>query len=252
MNNMEKVLKRTIIILLIALLLVSIYCCQSIDLTRASNLHIEGKLQIAGSFSVPGMFCEEIKGMASDAKIIETDDYGRILYSYTTYNAILNVENCTATVICQKIDDDYIYFYEDVCYIVSGISEQTIDGLKEKNDWNKELDESKLSKILYRVSIDGFIRSDLDYDDLDEAWLDFENKTKTGDLKQIGNSFLGQPYPTNETSMWWRSVEKDSVIVNYIVIFKEDKLLNYIVIEDISKLSETLHSFKEQNGWFSN
>ena len=58
----------------------------------------------------------------------------------------------------------------------------SIDGLKEKNDWNKELDESKLSKILYRVSIDGFIRSDLDYDDLDEAWLDFENKTKTGDI----------------------------------------------------------------------
>lgn len=247
---MEKVLKRTIIISLIALLLVSIYCCQSIDLTRASNLHIEGKLQIAGSFSVPGMFCEEIKGMASDAEIIETDDYGRILYSYTTYNAILNVENCTATVICQKIDDDYIYFYEDVCYIVSGISEQTVDDLKEENDWNKELDKSKLSQRLYRVSLDLFIVDDLDYDDLDVAWSDFENETKTSDLKQISNAFLGQPYPTNETSMWWRSVEKDSEIVNYVIIFKEDKVLDYIVIEDVSKLPETLHSFKQKNGWF--
>ena len=124
--------------------------------------------------------------------------------------------------------------------------------MKEENDWNKELDKSKLSQRLYRVSLDLFIVDDLDYDDLDVAWSDFENETKTSDLKQISNAFLGQPYPTNETSMWWRSVEKDSEIVNYVIIFKEDKVLDYIVIEDISKLSETLHSFKEQNGWFSN
>ena len=101
-----------------------------------------------------------------EISVIETDKYGRTLFFYN--------ENCgqgddygMAFVIMQKSDDGYAYYYQDDCYApffdnsdyfwdsyddgkgyvqATELSTEIIDDLKEKNDWDKEIDLTKCTK----------------------------------------------------------------------------------------------------------
>ncbi|MDE6411147.1 MAG: hypothetical protein K2L02_01235 [Clostridia bacterium] len=87
-------------------------------------------------------------------KIVETDEYGRIMY---TYQEIGEYALC----IMQKSDEDYVYYYPDFNFIRTSkdvwaedinerirnsFSEESIHELKAMNDFGKELDESKCIK----------------------------------------------------------------------------------------------------------
>jgi len=77
-------------------------------------------------------------------RIIEKDEYGRVLFYY--------VEGLSRDyrLIAQKSDSTYVYYYPNFNFISGSyktpISEQAILEFKEKNDWNKPLDESKFIK----------------------------------------------------------------------------------------------------------
>ena len=77
-------------------------------------------------------------------KITEKDKYGRTLFYYREN------ERSEHLLIAQKSDDVYIYYYPDFNFIsteyTSYFSEQTILEFKNKNDWNKPLDNSKFIK----------------------------------------------------------------------------------------------------------
>ena len=80
---------------------------------------------------------------------IETDSYGRILFVYVTYgyNNKINHRSNWAFV-CQKSDEHYVYYYDN-CYINIQDKELTnseLDTIKQMNDWNEPLNESKCSK----------------------------------------------------------------------------------------------------------
>lgn len=97
-----------------------------------------------------------------DIEIIETDSYGRVLFFYDEgYRS----EYGTAIVIMQKSENDFVYYYQDICYTPAiltkddywrngdeGISykdvfsEKEIEALKQANDWNKPLDMEKCTK----------------------------------------------------------------------------------------------------------
>lgn len=92
--------------------------------------------------------------------IIETDDYGRVLFFYDEYYyGGQNSPYGTAIAIMQKSDNKYAYYYQDDCYCPyfnqdrffnaeygDMFSEEDIQALKELNDWNKELDLDKCTK----------------------------------------------------------------------------------------------------------
>lgn len=77
-------------------------------------------------------------------ELLETDDYGRKLYRYNmgeTWVGMILIE--------QKADDVYTYYYEDLCYVMYRRGErdatnEEIAWLKENNDWDKPLDDTKI------------------------------------------------------------------------------------------------------------
>lgn len=97
------------------------------------NLHQVAVYNVPGG-EVPVSFVEEI----------EKDSYGRILFSYTVKDDFYPI---AAYVICQKIDDEYVYYYEDYCVLASetfsGILENDLSDLKLQNDWEKPFLEEK-------------------------------------------------------------------------------------------------------------
>jgi hypothetical protein len=91
------------------------------------NLHQVAIYNVPGG-EVPVSLVEEI----------EKDTYGRILFSYTVKD---DFHPISAYVICQKTDDEFVYYYEDKCVLVaesfSDISKDALDMLKSQNDWEK-------------------------------------------------------------------------------------------------------------------
>lgn len=64
-----------------------------------------------------------------------------------------DTQDISLYIMCQKIDGDYVYCYEDACYVYG--PEHTEDAremlrlFKELNDWGKSINESKL--IAYKI-----------------------------------------------------------------------------------------------------
>jgi hypothetical protein len=95
-------------------------------------------------------------------EIIEKDRYGRILFSYSEDS------QARYLLIAQKADSTYVYYYPDFNFISieyyrnTFFSEQDILKLKDRNDWNKPLDENKFIKqkiARIKASYDGKARA---------------------------------------------------------------------------------------------
>jgi len=76
------------------------------------------------------------------SKIIEEDAYGRVLFSLVPGGHVL----C----ISQKTTDTHVYYYDNICYghiehfLEYEQEQDTIQKLKELNDWDRPLDESRM------------------------------------------------------------------------------------------------------------
>lgn len=94
-------------------------------------------------------------------EVIETDDYGRVLFFYDEYyddSIQPSVSYGMAFAIMQKAEDGYVYFYQDDCYVpyfdvvdefdevMKRVDPAVLEALKARNDWNCELDASKYTK----------------------------------------------------------------------------------------------------------
>ena len=98
---------------------------------------------------------------------VDGDDYGRELFIYEGSPVSFGEEfrGTCSVLICQKHDDKFAYWYDCDNYILApyygyneerdngveedpykGITDEQIAELKEKNDWGKAVDESKLSR----------------------------------------------------------------------------------------------------------
>ena len=92
--------------------------------------------------------------------IIETDEYGRILFFYNECNMYSSeIDYGMAFVIMQSSDDAYVYYYPDKCYIPyfditndwntisTKLDSDYFDSLKKDNDWNMEPVKEKCAKV---------------------------------------------------------------------------------------------------------
>lgn len=104
-------------------------------------------LGVAGFYDDPSLADPEIK-------VLETDDYGRVMYTYSESGML-------AVCIMQKSDEEYVYYYPDFNFIKNtnytwaedinecvsnSFSQERISTLKELNDFGKEFDETKCIK----------------------------------------------------------------------------------------------------------
>lgn len=232
--------KSTSVILLVLILLLfslSLYGCKGDP--KASEL------PICGSYGVPGMFCFDLKGGTYTCEVLETDAYGRIMFEYCTYNAITGKDE-TAIVICQKFDSQYVYFYEDKCYLLYQNDESGRQLLKEKNDWDAPYDETKMSRRANKISFDLTIISDseLEFKQIRTAWcteLGIERAQIRDycflDMDNVGNAF------------YWLAIEKDGTLETYYSIVAKDYSVNMLLHQDGSINTQNISDFKEACGW---
>ena len=202
----------------------------------------EHELALCGSYSVPGMFCYDLKGDSYSCSILEQDNYGRIMYEYSTTSVISNKTE-TAVIICQKIDSDFVYYYEDVCYDISDDANQDTSVLKAANDWNVPLKNSKMSRRKNNISFDLIIEtdSDLDYQavrsatcetlGIDEAWID---ELCIVDEDYNGNELYFLRFSRNQP---------------YFLLINNNYEIALLKIDGIQSAYSGIAALKMDNGW---
>jgi len=230
-----------VIILLICTMLTCFSSCR----LPVSEGH---SLSAVGSFAIPGMFISDLRGASTEIEVQERDDYGRILFRYTAYNEFTK-QTEDAMVICQKYNQKKVYFYEDVCYLISDISNISVDELKSANDWNLPLDESKMSIRSYYISFDLFLSSDYPISTsrsrVEKAYEKY--------FKDSGNQIV---------SFWRTDLDEggknlhivilqnaDGVEEQYFSVIDSSYQINVMKITDYATALSQLREFKKQCGW---
>lgn len=204
-------------------------------------------LAVCGSYAVPGMICYELKGGSFDCEVIDTDSYGRILFSYTTLNTITDKEE-TVLIICQITDPKYVYFYEDICYFMGVSSDDEIESLKKQNDWDCDLDFSKMTRRANKISFDLVLitEDELDYRKIRTACCRaFEIQES-----QIKALYI-LDYNENQQVMYILELEEDDDSERYCVLVNESYEVFYMSINDVDTFYSEIAGFKQESGWNS-
>lgn len=134
---------------------------------------------------------------------LDEDEYGRELFVYFG-SPIGTVGGTSSAIICQAHDDKYAYWYDNINYVLSpygsyieefesgvsndsqrGIPSEWIEELKERNDWGKELDESRFSSA--EIVVDRY-----DFKSSEEKARSFYNDMFVDD----GDEYHGYRYAT--------------------------------------------------------
>ena len=229
-------MKKRFCIVLILALCFSICSCKK-------NTSEDSKLHVCASYSLPGMFAPDIKGDYVD--VLETDLKGRTLFRYTAYNYIYETKH-TVFVICQAYDSDYVYFYEDNNYIDATSSTEAIECFKELNDWNEELDYSKMSKRRIEISFDLFI---IRNDGLSASRVrDSVKKHFEDDSIQI-ESLSFEDVDQSGKELYFLILNDNGVERKFLVIVNGLYELAFLEIYESRFDSAAFESFKMLSGW---
>ena len=192
-----------------------------------------------------------------DIEVIEEDEYGRILFSYSMNISYVytGYESIRIIAICQESDRRRTYYYEDQCFIISdsyeNISQEDIDNLKADNDWGEPLNEDEYSSRpikpkysdFYRMGARDIFISEIDVEDTLEVSCGFTDYD--------GISKILFYIVTNEY------IESDGDYTHkqnfYVMIINEDGTYNkdefLVEIDDLYNYQKQLHEFKISNGW---
>lgn len=117
-------------------------------------------LAVCASYGVPGMMTLELKGGSFSCNILETDSDGRVLFTYQAISSFTDKEE-TALVICQSVEEDRIFFYEDECYLFGSWTDEDIRQLKNRNDWGLPMNHGKMTSRRKQISADLFLIPDV-------------------------------------------------------------------------------------------
>lgn len=200
------------------------------------------------------MFFGDFKYSVPISTIIERDSKGRILFEFTCDSVHKNFSSNprnTVIVICQKNDREYTYFYEDICYTFELNDSTALETLKEQNDWNKELDESKMSRRQAQVSFDRAIINESSknyrfYDFKDEVLDDVGIEDKYCDMWIIDTDETGK-------DLFCLNIFSDETRAQlesrYFVLRKSDDEFAYAKTDHEVFNKEDLIKLKKENGW---
>lgn len=190
-------------------------------------------------------------------EILETDPEGRVLFKYYSNIKAFPDEYLFILLICQKSDEIYSYYYDDYCFFIfrneSDITNEQIVKLKEMNDWNKELNDEKLTKV--KSSFDQLICSD-------ERNKALNEKFKSYFIPQEGHKYFFYPITIDQDGKQLFFIRNfklqtgnDTVgyFETYIMILNEDDTFNEDTflqkLDDEYNYQEQLHDFKKLNNW---
>ena len=205
-------------------------------------------------------------------EVIETDDYGRTLFFYNELYGT-QIEYGMAFVISQKTEDGFVYYYQDDCYlpyfdsehdldvIMENIDRGVIEMLKERNDWNMELNESKCTKSEFtkekpKGKVDTF---SIEHDKKIEEYAKANGVDESATVNSSYFKFCNSDYEGKElfyvSGNIMKTDENGKTISEsfvYAVIFGADGNIveNGIVeIKNPRTSHELIKTLKEQTGW---
>lgn len=241
-------MRRVLFWLLILLLMTKIVSCCGYD-PHFMEWHNEASaLHICASYAVTGSFYPDVKGKVTE--ILEKDCYGRILFKYYCRSYLAGEQAEAAVVICQKYDNDYVYYYEDVCYINREYSEEDIAALKAVNDWDKPLNEGLMSRRWFKTTLDGVVRTE------DNTGLSYDTiRDLVCDALSIDRNMLDScGFVDNNTGadkvMYYVKTSCDALdIKTFLVIIDSDRSVGVLPIENNIVSSTEIAEFKAQCGW---
>lgn len=204
------------------------------------------ELDLCGSYAVPGMYDFDLKGHASPV-VLEEDGQGRILFEFTRQNSITE-ESDTALVICQHIDDDYVYYYEDQCYLFNSDSEEDIARLKNQNDWGLPLNFDKMSVRPNAISLDLVIVPDRVLE-----WNDIRKAMDVG-LGNLGATVIDScllDMNPNGYELYWITAVSNGARTYYYAIISAEYDVVFLSVEKPMVVPSEIAAFKYDNGWYS-
>jgi len=187
-------------------------------------------------------------------EILEIDEYGRVLFSFYSSEILFGGEKGIYSImVCQKTDEKNTYFYPDYQFVFANseekISEQDINLLRRRNDWGKELDESKMVKVKNtekKRNVGSSISSR--EKKIFEGLIDFETRmvilTRLGMDKEKRNLYYVSV----------RDKENDYAFERaYILILNEDNTFDgNVCLQEVKNpwnYQDQLKAFKELNDW---
>ena len=206
--------------------------------------------------------------LQSNIGILETDQYGRILFYY---HEGLGPTGC-GYAIMQKEQDGYAYYYEDDCAIGAiddwngngpmtheeWFTQEEIDALKKLNDWDQPLNEDKCTKkeIITRKGKSKIQPSDSDYTRAAKACFDQSDVVYTMDTSVGYERFFTSDAYGREIHYLCCSKKRSSGSYEYFdiaVIFNPDGTFSrdtgVVMIEDMGNYQEALKELKRNNDW---
>ena len=201
-------------------------------------------LQIMASYSIPVTFRFDLKG-PSGIKVLEEDSYGRILFSYSFYNYV-SKQNDSAILICQKFDEQHVYFYEDICYLIGTCSQNDLEILKETNDWDSSYDESKMSRRKTKYTLDSFIITETKQD-ISRIERKFANELKINISSISERFFVDEDY--NGLAMYFFTVNCQDSEKSYIVISNNLYNLTFAEISSSENYNDSVIALKKDSNW---
>ena len=201
--------------------------------------------------------------------IIEKDGYGRTLFSYSE-NGINEF-----IIAVQQSDEENVLYYPDDCYVfienasendngnVSDFANQNeYEALKELNDWEKPIDESKCeSAEIIKIRQDGRIRPN---DALFEKIVREYHENSGRNIHPANISFVGHfDYLCSDDfgkelfvvyTGFEEYTDKTKIQYNYTFLVVLNPDMSYdastvVIIEDITTPANQMKTIKDQNGW---
>lgn len=226
----------------------SIACRSEYDMDR-----VVGVTQAC--YAIPGGYVGDI--YASRAHLIETDEYGRKLMSVK----IETVYDLSALCIVQRVEAEYVYYYDNVNYICTDDYQEydnyQLGTLKEANDWGEPLDGAKMVKRELNRGSDLL------------AAMNYGNIHNVENSKRIFEENISLPtgYKYRIIICDWDATGKEIYLAStsapeaspgviskhYLMVINADGTYdpeNFIVeFDDLKKSNQPLAEVKEKNDW---
>ena len=209
--------------------------------------------------------------------VIETDSYGRVLFSYSERQYIDNPDGtyfeCVYLVVMQKKDETSAYYYPENCYYCVTVDvdneEYSYDAdviakLKLLNDWEKPIDESKCdSTAIVTKRPDGKVKNgDNDtflegvirrYHERSGRYISPKNISFVGYSRFVTVDDYGRELWTVYTE-FEEYTEKMEIHYSYkflIVVMPDGSCdeSTVVLLEDTYNAQDAVKSIKEANNW---
>ena len=239
-------MRKNIVFVLVFLLSLSMVSCGVVN--SEDNLT---SIQACGHYGVLAMSAPDAKHVS--VNVIEKDAYGRILFEFSADSAFTEADTFydfddIAYVICQKAEKDYTYFYEDICYSYDVDNSAVIEELKIKNDWNEELDVTKMSRRKIKLSFDQWFieKDDLDYSKIIQSLAQYGIDEKNIDFL-VFDDFDG--YGKELHVLGLKEIAEQETSNFYLVIVNDSYEVSLLKIDPNDFDSRSIAKFKKANGW---